>query len=193
MSGASRATVEDRTTRGQSLLDDTRQTASDLIAGYTTTWRLLFEYDEDKLAAPPGTRPSVGVLEVGAAKTAVAELKRELMIRNEASPLFGSPRGDALEAILGNIEQTMFGEPLYGSREEKAANLLYFVVKDHPFADGNKRIASLLFLLYLKQESVAHNLNPQALTALTLLVAESAPAEKDPMVRLIINLLAEHV
>ena len=85
----------------------------------------------------------------------------------------------------------MFGEPLYRSREEKAAHLLYFVVKDHPFTDGNKRIASLLFLLYLTQEKVAHRLNPQALTALTLLVAKSEPASKDLMIRLVMNLLAE--
>ena len=84
----------------------------------------------------------------------------------------------------------MFGESLYRTREEKAAHLLYFVVKDHPFTDGNKRIGSLLFLLYLKQEAVEHRLNPQALTALTLLIAESAPADKDLMIRLIVNLLA---
>lgn len=111
------------------------------------------------------------------------------MARQEASALFGRPRRDALAAILGNIEQTMFGEPLYSSCEEKAANLLYFLVKDHPFADGNKRIASLLFLLYLQRQRVMHGLNPHALTALTLLVAESAPAAKDSMVRLIVNLL----
>ena len=85
----------------------------------------------------------------------------------------------------------MFGEPLYRSREEKAAHLLYFLVKDHPFVDGNKRIGSLLFLLYVKQEGVAHRLNPQALTTLTLLVAESAPTGKDLMTRLIVNLLTE--
>lgn len=85
----------------------------------------------------------------------------------------------------------MFGQPLYKSREEKAANLLYFLVKDHPFTDGNKRIGSLLFLLYLRQEGVDHRLNPQALTALTLLIAESAPSGKDLMIRLIANLLAE--
>ena len=84
----------------------------------------------------------------------------------------------------------MFGEPLYRTREEKAADLLYFLVKDHPFTDGNKRIGSLLFLLYLRQEGLHHDLNPQALTALTLLIAESAPANKDLLVRLIVNLLA---
>ena len=84
----------------------------------------------------------------------------------------------------------MFGDPLYRTRDEKAANLLYFLVKDHPFTDGNKRIASLLFLLYLRQEGLDHDLNPQALTALTLLIAESAPANKDLLIRLVVNLLA---
>ena len=163
----------------------------ELITGYADTWRLLLEYDEDQLKTPPGTRPSAGVLDHDSAMGASAEFKRDLMGRNEASYLFGSPRGDALAAILGSIEQTMFGESLYRSREEKATHLLYFIVKDHPFTDGNKRIGSLLFLLYLKQENMEHRLNPQALTALTLLIAESAPAGKDLMVRLIINLLTE--
>ena len=83
----------------------------------------------------------------------------------------------------------MFGESLYRSREEKAANLLYLVIKDHPFSDGNKRIGSFLFMLYLQQEDMAQRLDPRALTALALLIAESAPASKDLMVRLIINLL----
>ena len=73
---------------------------------------------------------------------------------------------------------------------EKAAHLLYFVVKDHPFTDGNKPLGLLLFLLYLKQEGIDHGFNPQARTALTLLVAESEPAGKDLMIGLIVNLLA---
>ncbi len=178
-----------RTLQNQALVDDTGQAVLDLIAGYADTWRLLLEYDEDRLLTPPGVQPSVGVLDHERAVDAIAQLKRDLMARSEASSLFGNPRGDTLAAILGNIEQTMFGEALYRCREEKAAHLLYFVVKDHPFSDGNKRIGSLLFLLYLKQEGMAHRLNPQALTALTLLIAESAPAGKDLMIRLIINLL----
>lgn len=180
-----------RTLTQQALVDDTGAAVLDLINGYADTWRLLLEYDEDRLATPPGSRPAVGVLDYATAAAAIAEFRQELMARKEASELFGNPRGDALEGILGNIEQTMFGEPLYTSREQKAAHLLYFVVKDHPFSDGNKRIGSLLFLLYLKQEGIAHALNPQALTALTLLIAESAPSSKDLMIRLIMNLLAE--
>jgi prophage maintenance system killer protein len=180
-----------RTLRNQALVDDTGQAVVDLIVGYAATWRLLLEYDENRLALPPGTRPSTGVLDFTRANAAISDFKRELLARNEASPLFGSPRGHALEGILGSIEQTMFGKGLYRSREEKAANLLYLVIKDHPFTDGNKRIGSFLFMLYLKQESMTHHLNPQALTALALLIAESAPANKDLMVRLIINLLTE--
>ncbi len=179
-----------RTLQNQALVDRTGQAVLELITGYADTWRMLLEYDEDRLRTPPGARPSVGVLDHDSATGAITKFKRELMARDEASSLFGSPRGDALAAILGSIEQTMFGESLYRSREEKAAHLLYFIVKDHPFTDGNKRIGSLLFLLYLKQEGMEHRLNPQALTALTLLIAESAPAGKDLMVRLIINLLA---
>lgn len=180
-----------RTLKQQALVDETGAAVLDLIKGYADTWRLLLEYDEDRLAAPPGARPAVGMLEYATAAGAIAEFRQELMARKEASELFGNPRGDGLEGILGNIEQTMFGEPLYTSREQKAAHLLYFVVKDHPFSDGNKRIGSLLFLLYLKQQGMAHALNPQALTALTLLIAESAPSSKDLMIRLIMNLLAE--
>ena len=179
------------TLRNQALVDSPGQQVLDLIGGYADTWRLLLEFDEDQLTAPPGVKPSRGVLNHEDATGAIADFKRELTARGEASSLFGAPRGDALEAVLGAIEQTMFGQPLYRSREAKAAHLLYFLVKDHPFTDGNKRIGSLLFLLYLKQEGVEHRLNPQALTALTLLIAESAMASKDLMIRLIINLLAE--
>lgn len=179
-----------RTLQNQALVDDTGRAVLELITGYADTWRLLLEYDEDRLALPPGARPSSGVLDYARASIAIAEFKRELMARREATPLFGNPRGEALEGILGSIEQTMFGEALYRSREEKAAHLLYFVIKDHPFSDGNKRIGSFLFMLYLQQERMAHQLNPQALTALALLIAESAPANKDLMIRLIVNLLA---
>jgi prophage maintenance system killer protein len=180
-----------RTLQNQELVDDTGRAVLELIVGYADTWRLLLEYDEDRLASPPGARPSKGILDLARASAAIADFKRELMARREATALFGNPRGEALDGILGSIEQTMFGEPLYRSREEKAAHLLYFVIKDHPFSDGNKRIGSFLFMLYLQQEGMAHRLNPQMLTALALLIAESAASNKDLMVRLIMNLLVE--
>lgn len=151
-----------RTLSNQDLADDTGRTVLELIKGYANTWRLLLEYDEDRLTLPPGTQPSTGVLDPEQAMHAIAEFKRELMARKEAGDLFGNPRSEALDAILGSIEQTMFGESLYRSREEKAANLLYLIVKDHPFSDGNKRIGSFLFMLYLTQEGIAHRFNPQA-------------------------------
>ncbi|WP_420634328.1 RhuM family protein [Candidatus Palauibacter sp.] len=180
-----------RTLRNQALVEDTGRAVLELITGYSDTWRLLLEYDEDRLKTPLTARPATSALDHPRAVEAISKFKRDLMASDEASELFGNPRGDALEGILGNIEQTMFGEPLYQSREEKAAHLLYFIVKDHPFTDGNKRIGALLFLLYAAQEGIEHGLNPQALTALTLLIAESAPADKDLMVRLIVNLLVE--
>lgn len=180
-----------RTLQNQALVDDTGRAVLDLITGYADTWRMLLEYDEGRLPLPPGVRPSSGVLDYARAITAIADFRRELTARKEATSLFGNPREGALEAILASIEQTMFGESLYRSREEKAANLLYLIIKDHPFSDGNKRIGSLLFMLYLQQERIAHDLNPHALTALALLIAESAPASKDLMIRLVMNLLVE--
>ena len=180
-----------RTLQNQTLVDDTGLAVLNLITGYADTWRLLLEYDEDRLAVPPGARPSKGVLDYAMSTAAIADFKRELIVRQEATPLFGNLRGEALEGILASIEQTMFGEALYRSREEKAANLLYLIIKDHPFSDGNKRIGSFLFMLYLQQEEIAHSLNPSALIALALLIAESAPASKDLMIRLIMNLLVE--
>lgn len=171
------------------MTDNTELTLSKLIAAYADTWRLLLEYDEDRLTTPPGAKPATGALNLNRALAAIDAFRGALAAKGEASPLFGNPRDDALAAILGNVDQTMFDEPLYRTREEKAAHLLYFVVKDHPFTDGNKRIGALLFLLYLAQEELAQPLDPRALTALTLLIAESVPSRKDLMIRLIVNLL----
>ena len=166
-------------------------TIQTLISAYADTWRLLQEYDEDRLEIPPGAVEARYALDYESVAAAISEFKRTLAAEGQASPIFGSDRDDALQGILGSLEQTMFGESLYRSREEKAAHLLYFIIKDHPFVDGNKRIGSLLFVLYLEQEGLAHRINPQALTALALLVAESAPSGKDLLVRLIANLLTE--
>lgn len=179
-----------KTLRNQALVDETGQAVVDLIEGYADTWRILLQYDEGQLGTPPNVKPSTTVLELEQALNAIDSLKKTLSTRGESTSLFGQQREDGLVAILGNVEQTMFSESLYGSREEKAANLLYFVVKDHPFTDGNKRIGALLFLLYLRQEGIAHRLNPRTLTALTLLIAESESANKDLMIRLVMNLLA---
>lgn len=174
----------------QELVTDMGREVIGLILGYARTWRLLLDYDEDKLGLPPGAQPARGVLAVPEARRALDALAAELRSRGEASALFARDRGEGLAAILGTIEQTMFGDPLYKTREERAAHLLYFVIKNHPFSDGNKRSGAFLFLLYLRQEGMQLPLDEMGLTALTLLIAESDPKAKDLMVRLVMNLLA---
>lgn len=180
-----------RTLNNQTLVTEVGKDVLSVIVGYAKTWRLLLQYDEDTLVLPAGCQPARGVLEYDFAKQAIFELKQELKGRGDAADLFASERSDALAAILGNIEQTMFGEPLYHTREEKAAHLLYFVIKDHPFLDGNKRIGSFLFLLYNRQEGIPEIINENTLTALALLIAESEPANKDLLIRLIVNLIVK--
>ena len=175
----------------QELVSDIGQEVVGLILGYARTWRLLQDYDEGALGVPPGARPARGVLGVDEARRALDALAGELRGRGEASGLFARDRDDGLASILGNLEQSMFGEPLYGTREERAAHLLYFVIKNHPFSDGNKRSGAFLFLLYLRQEGMRLTLNEQGLTALTLLIAESDPKAKDLMARLVMNLIAD--
>ena len=175
----------------QELVSDIGQEVVGLILGYARTWRLLQDYDEGALGVPPGARPARGVLGVDEARRALDALAGELRDRGEASDLFARDRDDGLASILGNLEQSMFGEPLYGTREERAAHLLYFVIKNHPFSDGNKRSGAFLFLLYLRQEGMRLTLNEQGLTALTLLIAESDPKAKDLMARLVMNLIAD--
>lgn len=172
------------------LISETGRELIGLIAGYAKTWHLLLKYDEDGLQLPAACQPARGILDYATARRALDDLKASLHAYGEATDLFAREHGESLHGILGSIEQTMFGEPLYPSREEKAAHLFYFVIKDHPFADGNKRSAAFLLLLYLRQESMPSSINPAALTALTLLVAESQPQNKDLMIRLIVNLLA---
>lgn len=119
----------------------------------------------------------------------VYALKQNLMSKNEASSLFGNEISHGLQSILGNIEQTFSGDYLYPSIEEKAAHLLYFIIKDHLFTDGNKRIGSLLFLCYLNLQEIELSLNDNVIVALALLVAESNPDQKDLIVKLITNLI----
>jgi len=123
---------------------------------------------------------------------ALAELRRVLMKKKEATELFGSERkSGSVQGIVGNIMQTFGGKQLYPTIEEKAANLLYFMVKDHPFSDGNKRSGAYAFVWFLNQAGVLNRstLTPPALTALTLFIAESDPKHKDKMIGLVLQLL----
>lgn len=171
------------------LVSDLGAETVQLIIGYAKTWHLLLAYDEDKLLLPEKGKPSISTLDYDAVKKAIISLQVDLAAKDEASTLFGNERESGFKSILNNLEQTFGGDPLYKNVEEKAAHLLYFVIKDHPFTDGNKRIGCFVFLLYLKLQNAPCKLNDNGLAALALLIAESDPKQKDLMIRLITNLL----
>ena len=168
-----------------------------IISDYTHAWVLFYQYDKDKLNLEGVSKKQPQELDYEKVKKAIERLKDRLIKNGEAGDLFGQETGHKLQAVLGAINQTFGGRQLYESREEKAAHLLYFVIKDHPFVDGNKRIGSLLFILYLVENNFLYNrrgekkINDNALVALALLVAESDPKQKDIMVRLIVNLITQ--
>ncbi|MDR0774739.1 MAG: virulence RhuM family protein [Rickettsia sp.] len=174
------------------LVNDTGELVS-LIKAYSKTWDMLIKYDEDNLNMPTNLQEaSSGLLNYQESIQAILVLRQELQQQGaEAGNLFGVERDDALSAILGNIDQTFGGEQLYQSSQAKAAHLLYFIIKDHPFSDGNKRIGSLLFLLYLSKAKIGLNtMGTNSMTSLALLIAESDPMQKELMISLIINLIS---
>tara|TARA_R110000782_G_scaffold73107_26_gene146326 strand:+ start:4457 stop:5440 length:984 start_codon:yes stop_codon:yes gene_type:complete len=166
----------------------------DIVSRYTQTFLWLQQYDEGLLAEPKGatggTLPSANE-----AMAALTTLKQTLITRGEATELFARLRDDGLASILGNLDQTVFGEPAYPTIESKAAHLLYFVVKNHPFSDGNKRSGAYLFVDFLHRNNHLYNtkgeviINDVGLAALTLLIAESAPAQKEVLIRLVMHML----
>ena len=170
----------------------------DIVSRYTQTFLWLQQYDEGLLGEPKGENGGVLPSAIEA-RTALAALKQQLMARGEATDLFARERGDGLDALLGNLEQSVFGEPAYPSIESKAAHLLYFVVKNHPFSDGNKRSGAFLFVDFLHRNDRLLNRSGQAvindtgLAALTLLVAESDPKQKETLIRLMMHMLQQAV
>jgi death-on-curing family protein len=178
----------------QKLVDSEGEQILSLIKNYAKTWDILIKYDENRLELPESRTSAIG-RELGyeEAKLAILDLKTELSLQSEASNLFGQERGKALEGIIGNLYQTFGGEDLYPSIEEKAAHLIYFIIKDHPFSDGNKRIGCLLFLLFLNINGFKLKaVTPESLTALALLIAESDPTQKEIIIKLVVNLLNEN-
>jgi prophage maintenance system killer protein len=176
------------------LVDETGLAVLQLVRRYGLTWQLLLQYDEDRLELPSGLKRRESVeFDLTVVRRGIACLRDELATRGEATDLFGRERGESLAGILGAIHQTFDGQDLYPSIEEKAAHLLYFVIKDHPFSDGNKRLGSLLFLLYLQTNGLLDQVrfDNKGLVALTLLIAASDPVQKELLIRLIVNLLGE--
>jgi len=167
----------------------------DIVSRYTQTFLWLQRYDEGLLSEPKG---QVGgdLPTADEAMNSLNRLKTTLIERGEATELFAQLREDGLASILGNLDQTVFGKPAYTSVESKAAHLLYFVVKNHPFSDGNKRSGAFLFVDFLHRNGrlldAANNpvINDTGLAALTLLIAESDPRQKETLIRLVMHMLA---
>lgn len=182
-----------KTARTSNLTLEAGRGLVDVIGRYTQTFLLLQRYDEGLLTEPAGT--AGGILpSMAEVRQILATLKTDLQRRGEASDLFALERDDVLEATFGNLAQTVFGNLAYPTIESRAAHLLYFVIKNHPLSDGNKRSGACLFVDFLYRNGALMRsgqpiINDTGLAALALLVAESAPAQKETMIRLIMNML----
>ncbi len=169
----------------------------EIISNYAKSWALLQGYDEQTLQEVVATKENRFILDYDEAKEAIALLKKELMAKGEATELFGNEKAGEFKGNLLSIYQSFGGEDLLPSVEQKAANLLYYIVKGHPFNDGNKRIGAYLFVLFLHKNGILHKpngearINDNALAALTLLVATSLPEQKEIIIRLIMNMLVD--
>ncbi|HET7898240.1 MAG TPA: virulence protein RhuM/Fic/DOC family protein, partial [Flavisolibacter sp.] len=187
-----------KTTLGvKSLSENETQGLLEIISNYTRSFILLNQFDSNTLSNDPSCKPLTHEISYNEAITAIEQLKKKLIGQGEATDLFGRQREEAFSGILHSVVQTFGGVYLYPSIEEQAAHLLYFVIKSHPFADGNKRIGAFLFVwfLHLNQHLLRKKgelkVNDNALVALALLVAQSDPANKELMIKLVINLINE--
>lgn len=164
----------------------------ELVTLFADTWFSLDAYDKDKLITQGATKKKAA-LTADKLNKALVGLKQNLLAKGEATDIFGVERiKDGIASIIGNVMQSFGGQELYPSIEEKAAHLLYFIVKNHPFVDGNKRSGAYAFIWFLRSTKILDltRITPPALTAITILIAESAPKDKDKMVGLVCNFLS---
>ena len=165
---------------------DSRQVLS-VIERYSNALELLDDYDHQTMKRPEGTEAAY-VLTYEECRHVIDQMR----FGNE-SDLFGREKDDSFKGSIGNIYQSFGGQEVYPSLEEKAANLLYFVTKNHSFLDGNKRIAATMFLYFLDRNGMLYDtdgsktLDDHTLVALTIMIAESRPEEKEMMVSVIMN------
>lgn len=186
-----RRTVEllARTLANQELVSETGKDILRVITDYAYALTLLDRYDHGTLTIEETTRQTLHVITYDEASEIISAM------RGEFDGLFGIEKDQGFKSALGTIYQTFGGKELYPSTEEKGANLLYFVVKNHAFSDGNKRIGAAIFIYFLGMNGVLYRsdgskrLADNALVALTLLIAESRPDEKDTIVKVIVNLI----
>lgn len=162
----------------------------DVIKKYTQALELLDDYDHQIVQKPKISNEKAYQLTFNECKKLI-----ESMTFSKSSTIFGKEKTKgSLEGIIGSVYQTAFGEDVYPSVQEKAANLLYFIVKDHPFIDGCKRIAASIFLYFLNKNNLLFKndkkiISDSTLVAITLLLAESKPEEKEIMINVIMNFL----
>jgi prophage maintenance system killer protein len=180
-----------RTLSNQGLVTQEGEAVARVISDYARSWSLLQGYDEQQLEEISLRQLDMRPLLQDEALTAIGELKQTLIGKGEATELFGQLRGEGLASALATIEQGFGDELFYPNIASRAAHLLYFVIKNHPLADGNKRCGSFLFLWYLRRNAdllalpVEQLINDNTLVALALLEAESLPDQKNLMIRLI--------
>lgn len=163
----------------------------ELITLFSDTWLSLDAYDKGQFIGSGTVERDIEMTGDQLVRI-LKEFKSELLKKGEISDLFGTEKQEgSVHAIVGNVMQTFGANPVYPTVEEKAAYLLYFMVKDHPFVDGNKRSGAYAFIWFLQKAGLLakSKITPPALTALTLLVAESEPKNKGRMIKLMIQLL----
>jgi hypothetical protein len=166
-------------------------TVLDIVTLFADTWFSLDAYDKETLVPKKPSKKKVA-LTADALAAGIADLKQKLMQGGSATENFALERNQgALAGIVGNVMQTFGGEALYPTIEGKAAHLLYFIIKNHPFVDGNKRSGAYAFVWFLERTKVLEpaRLTPTALTALTILIAESDPKDKAKMIDLVTYLI----
>lgn len=180
-----------KTLANQQLVNEAGEAVLSVIGDYARSWSLLQGYDEQSLRSVALTQADMQALAMDDVLAAIAQLKQMLIAKGEATELFGQLRGDGLASAIATIEQGFGDELFYPNIASRAAHLLYFVIKNHPLADGNKRSGSFLFLWYLRinqhllAKPVEQLINDNTLVALALLVAESQPDQKELMIRLV--------
>ena len=160
----------------------------DIVESYTEAYELLDAYDREAVPRPKGER-STYVLDYDECMALISQMRPRF-----ASDIFGREKDDSFRSSIAAIYQSFGGEELYPSIEEKAADLLYFVIKNHSFVDGNKRIACSLFLYFLDRNGalfrgIEKRVSDSMLVAMALMIAESRPEEKESMVSLVMNFL----
>lgn len=166
-----------------------------VIADYAHSWIMFHKYDEGRIPLRTHTQPRY-ILTYAESLSLITQLTNQLIADRTAAKFVGMERSDhGLDRIIGSLNQTYDGKNVYKSVEEKAAHLLYFIIKDHPLIDGNKRAGSLLFIHYLAEnnllfrDSGERTINDNTIVALALLISQSDPRDKDLLIRLITNLL----